>query len=191
MAYETKPDLSSDVTYALGGNAKNGKANPTQIEGYFIGSRVTKDTGYGPGLLHFFETKRGVEGIWGKTRLNNLLTEELKGMKCLVTFTGMSEAAKGKRPAYKYQVKFDKGDRKDVSGIDISEQGQEPDSGDDSAYVTPDASYSDQGLDTQAEEQDVIVPQRPKPPATRAAAPDAARQARVQALLNGSRPKAS
>lgn len=184
MAYKTKVELTANTTITLGGvNEATGKANPTSIEGFYLGSRVTPDKGYGPGLLHFFQTPTGNVGVWGKTRLNNLLTSDVKGQMCLVTFMGMGTKVKGKRPPYTYKLQHDEDNVIDVTGLDLSEV-QEEVAGDESDQ---DAIYDDdRPVDTEPPTDEVQAPRAIAPPRP-AAAPDAARQAKVQALLNKSR----
>lgn len=177
MAYQTKLELSADRTITLGGTGENGKPNPTSIEGYYLGSRATPDKGYGPGTLHFFQTAEGNVGVWGKSRLNNLLTADLRGQMVLATFTGMSKAQKGRRPAYTYKVQHDPAETIDVSGIDLN-QVQEDVAGDAEPDYGDDVDTND---DTTA--VDEVTPPRAQAPARPAQAPDAARQAKVQALL--------
>lgn len=121
MAYKTKFDGQTDTSIQLGD-----KNNPTpvSIEGYFLGTRETPDTGYGPGKLHIFQTPEGTTGVWGKTNSNRLLTSELVGQMVLLTFTGMGEKKKGKNPAYNYSLQHDPDNTTDVSGINVN--GQEP-----------------------------------------------------------------
>ena len=182
MAYQTKTELSSEKTYSLGGVDKStGKKNPTSVEGYYIGSRVTKDTGYGPGLLHFFQTPTGNHGVWGKTRLNNLLSPDLVGQMVLATFTGMSPPRKGKNPSYLYKVQHDPS-----NFIEVANDATEPQA------ITEDGDDGHQGDEPQGEtdpadepeQMDVAPPPRPVAPRAPAQAPSPDRQAKVQALLN-------
>lgn len=169
MAYETKFSGNTDKTVILG---KEG--NPTSIEGYFLGTKVTPDTGYGPGKLHVFQTSEGSVGVWGKTRLNSLLTSDLVGQMTLVTFTGMiASSKKGMRPSFGFKVQHDRQNTIDTSGVDLL------------AASEPEEDNSDQGL---FEEQENTVAYVSTPPVRASLAPklpDADRRAKVQALLNG------
>ncbi len=188
MGYETKVELRSDKTITLDGT--QAKA----VEGYYIGNRTTPDKGYGPGILHFFQTSTGVVGVWGKSRLNSLMTTDMVGRMCLVTFTGMSTPAKGRRAAYTYQLKFDRNNTIDVSNVEISDPAAEPEDSD-TSYET--AANDTDGYEPEAdlgEEElplDVAPVSRPVAPARRpTVATDPARAAKVQALLNGNRKRA-
>ncbi len=126
MAYQTKFDGQTDKAVTLG---KPG--DPTTVEGYFLGTKITPDTGYGPGKLHIFQTSEGSIGVWGKTRLNTLLTPELVGQMTLVTFTGMvAPAKKGKRPSYGFKVQHDPSNKIDVAPLVSSNDATEPESDD-------------------------------------------------------------
>lgn len=176
MAYQTKVELASDTTIKLGGRQENGTPNPTSVEGYFLGTRITPDTGYGPGKLHFFQTEVGVVGVWGKTRLNSLLTPDLAGQMCLVTFKGMGPKQKGKSPAFLYSLQHDPANTIDVTSLAAAET------------ATTDVDASDYERDMDLEEPaDEIVPVRPTAPKAKAAVPAAKSQAAVQALLSAKR----
>ncbi len=177
MAYQTKFDGSCDKAVTLG--AEN---NPTSLEGYFLGSKETPDKGYGPGKLHIFQTKEGTTGVWGKTRLNNLLTKELVGQMCLVNFTGMIQPSKkGKRPSYGYKVQHDPDNTVVVDAVsaDSSENDDVDSSGDNDLF----------------EESSSIDEEYTPPPAksvARATAPvDEARRQKFESMINKNRPKSA
>ena len=174
MAYETKADLSTDKTIKLGGVDEKGRPNPTSIEGYFLGTKET-ESDFGPGKLHIFQTADGNVGVWGKSRMNGLLTSNHIGQMCLLTFTGMGKPSKGRKPPYLYKLQFDKDNTIDVSGIDVN-----------AAVVEDDVDYGsyDNEEETPADE---VPPTRAVAPKRAAATPSASSQARTQALLNGRR----
>lgn len=177
MSYETKASLDAEVTYVLGGtNDKTGKPNPTSIEGYFLGNRTTPDKGYGPGTLHIFQTQTGNVGIWGKTSSKNLLTDEHIGQMCLLEFTGMSAPSKkGRQPAYKYKLQFDRGNTIDTSNLDVNaSEESEPDFVDE----------SDVADDTESYVSEAPAP-RAAAPKVAARTPSVEQQAKVRALLQG------
>lgn len=106
MAYETLPDLSAGVTISLGGvDKKTGKKNPTEVEGYYLGSRQT-ETKKGPATLHFFQGSKGNVGVWGKTDMNKQLANARVGAMTKVSYTGMVATSKGEM--YKYQAQQDR-----------------------------------------------------------------------------------
>ncbi len=163
MGYITKFDGNTDSTITLG---KEG--DPKSVEGYFLGSKDTPDQGFGPGKLHIFQTSKGNIGVWGKTRLNSLLTTDLIGQMVLATFTGMiAPSKKGRRPSYGFKVQHDAGNTIDTSGIDL----------------TASAPADEVDEETNDEVENTSYASRPATP-VHAVAPDPARRDRVAALLN-------
>lgn len=134
MPYITKFDGKTDTTIQLGNKDKSTN-NPNSVEGYFLGTRETPDTGYGPGKLHLFQTEAGTVGVWGKTNSNRLLTASHRGQMCLLEFTGMGERKKGKNPAYEYSFKYDPNNTIDVSAVDLG--ASEPESDEDDVQSEP------------------------------------------------------
>lgn len=175
MAYQTKFDGSCDKAVTLGA-----ALNPTSLEGYFLGSKETPDKGYGPGKLHIFQTKEGTVGVWGKTRLNNLLTKELVGQMCLVNFTGMIEPSKkGKRPSYGYKVQHDPDNTVVVDAVEST----------DSYAESSDEDYSDaRSEDSEVEEAYTPPPAKTAPKAS-APVVDEARRQKFESMINKNRPK--
>lgn len=107
MAFQKKVGFGDCPTIKIGGKDDEGNPRPTQVEGYYLGSKVTPDKGYGPGLLHFFKTKQGDIGVWGKTMMNNSLTEDLVGQMVRVTYKGLGKKTPGKNPAQLFDVEHD------------------------------------------------------------------------------------
>lgn len=178
MGYQTKLDLRTDTTIALGGS-RNGKPNPTRIEGYYIGAKAV-DTDYGPAKLHIFQTSEGTVGVWGKSNLDRLLTGDHKGQMCLVTFEGMGKAQKGRKPPYTYKLQYDADNTIEVGGVDVNTVLDQEDD------VNADEEYEE--IDPGAEEValDEVKPARPVAARAPAAAPSSSSQKRLQELL-GSR----
>ena len=174
MAFKRVPELSSNVTIKLGGKDASGKSNPTSLEGYYLGRREAQSD-YGAGVIHFFQTQEGNVGVWGKTNMNRLLSDERLGQMVRVTFTGMGKAAKGKSAPYNYSVEYDEDETTDVSGIDLNtsahEDAEDPSTDDDSP-------------------SDEIQPPKAVAPARPLATPNASSAAKVQALLNRNRTSA-
>jgi len=188
MAFKKCINFSDCPTIRLGGRDEaTDKANPTQIEGYFLGSKDTPAKEYGPGRLHFFKTAEGNVGVWGKTMMNTALTSALIGQMVRVTFTGMGKKTKGRRPPYLYDVEHDEDNRlsfNEVAQLMVSnDQGAEPpqDDAEDSDDVQEDT-LDDNEVETEQ------APPRATPPKTVARGPSAAQQAKVAALLQGKRP---
>ncbi len=167
MAYITKFDGSVNKTVSIGG-----KGNPQSVEGYYLGAKDTKGK-FGPCKLHIFQTEDGHIGVWGKSRMNYLLTQDLKGQMVLVTFKGMIPSNKG-NPAFDYSVQHDPANTIDTTGVDANAQPpQEPE------LDTVDEEIDFDAVDA---EEDVVELPRPKAP-VRAATVDPAKQARLQQML--------
>ena len=172
MAYIKKFDGNTEKTYVLGSDG-----NPTSIEGYYFGKKETPDTnGYGPGVLHFFKTNEGMIGVWGKPRLNKLLDTSDIGKMMLVEFTGMIPNGKGRKPSYGYEASVDPTNTTDVSGVSIGSSTGNAGGGDDYA----EDAYDETVVDEDSEE---APPVRVATATAKVAAPDAARQAKLQALV--------
>lgn len=164
MAFKKKFNGQTDVTIQLGS-----KDNPKQrdsVEGYYLGTKDIPDSGYGVGKLHIFQTKEGSLGVWGKTSSNSLMTSDLRGQMCRLTFTGMGEKKKGKNPAYMYELEHDPENTISVEGVNVN--GTEPEY-DDSEDVS----------DDNGEEQEVVAA-----PVSRNVSKTTSSQARIQALLD-------
>jgi hypothetical protein len=183
MAFTEIADLDCTVAYALGGkDKKTGKANPTQVEGYYIGTRQVESgkskTGFA--ALHVFQTAKGNVGIWGKTNLDAKMRSVKPGTMTLVKFVGMQETKNN--PMYKYSVAVDQYNMIDVgNGLDAVADAP-ADSGD-----APDHDFGGHDENGDLPAVDELPPQRATPPARAAQAPSAERQAAVQALLNRGR----
>lgn len=114
MAYKQVQDLSADTTISLGGfNKKTRQDNPTQVEGYYLGSRTVEVKGE-KSTLHFFQTSKGSVAVWGKTDTNRKLGSAQVGAMTKVTFDKLVPTGKGKE-MYKYIVAQDDADTIEVS----------------------------------------------------------------------------
>lgn len=194
MAFKKVENLETDKTVQLGGKNEKGQANPTQLEGYYLGYKEV-DGEFGPSRLHIFQTAEGNVGIWGKTRLNAKLTNNLLGFMLLVTFTGMiAPKKKGRKPSYGYEVQYDDENVIDVSGLTES-------AGDNTAYAedTDEAVEAADQHDMLEEETDPgeeeampdeVQPKRATPPRQVAQGPAPEAKKKVQDLLNGRRRQA-
>lgn len=183
MSYKTKFDGRTDKTIKLGG-----EGNPSSIEGYFLGSKETTSD-YGPGKLHLFQTSEGVVGVWGKTRMNTLLTEDHRGQMVLLSFTGMiAPSKKGRRPSYGYKLQYDPENTIDVSNIDLTAAASAEDDGDAEIADLMNGGADLESYETEAEEE-APAPRLAVPPRVAAAPASADRQAKMQALLNSRKSK--
>ncbi len=185
MAYESIQDLDADITVSLGGiNKKTGKKNPSQVEGYYLGNRKvdSKKDKKGFAYIYFFQTQNGNLGVWGKTDLDRKMAQVTPGTMTLIKQSGTVATPNGEM--YKFTVAVD-------SENTIAVNFPKADSPDNTAdgttsYATDDDGATDDDLDD-APPADEPPPPRAAAPARPASAPDAARQAKVQALLNRNR----
>ena len=182
MAYKKVVDANAETAIALGGKDKNGKNNPTSIEGHYLGFKEV-ESDYGKSKLHIFSTEKGNTGVWGKTNLDRLLTPARVGQMCLVSFTGMGKAQKGRRPPYNFEVQYDDDNTIETGNINLETQGQEPEYSSVTDEEDVDMASDDSDPEYDEKPVDEVVPQRASRPAlTR---PSAAAVAKTQGLLGG------
>lgn len=108
MAFKEINDLNADTTVSMGGvNKKTGKANPTKVEGYYLGKRQVEDrkTKSGFSYIYILQTPKGNLGVWGKTDLNNKMSNAVPGHMLRITQTGKVGTPNGEM--YKFKVEFD------------------------------------------------------------------------------------
>lgn len=179
MAFKDLIDVEASTTIRLGGTDKRTREeNPTSIEGYYLGTKkvASKKSTSGFSSLHVFQTAEGNVGVWGNTYLDRRLPNLKPGICTRVVFTGMKETANN--PMYTYKISTD---ADNVIEVDAPSAPSNEAAG--SAY---DDSEED-ALDADDESYDSAPAARAVAPRQPAKAPDAARQAQVKALLNGSR----
>ncbi len=166
MAFVKKFDGNTDSTINLGN-----KENPVResIEGYYLGTKNIPDTGYGVGKLHIFQTPDGAIGVWGKTNSNRLLTTDLTGKMCRLTFTGMGEKKKGKNPAYNYELEVDSSESIDTTGINLN-----------ASLEVDDETGSEESYEAPVVSRKAATPVASIP----SAPPSASAQSKIQAMLN-------
>jgi hypothetical protein len=121
MAFKQVQDLDAEVTTALGGTSrKTGKKNPSQVEGYYLGSKtVANSKGGTPSQLHILQTPEGNLGIWGKADLNKKLLNVKPGAMVRLTHTGMQATPKGEM--YKYRVEQDEDNAVEVAPLSLAQ----------------------------------------------------------------------
>lgn len=185
--FTTITDLDCSKTTSIGGvDRKSGKKNPSQIEGYYIGTRQVASpkakTGFS--ALHVFQTPEGNVGVWGKTNLDQKMTSVTPGAMTRVSFIGMQETKNN--PMYKYKVEVDASNTIEVAAVSNNAGDGETNDSSDAGYDEPAAGdlYSD---DEPA--ADVVEYNRGAAKAPQAAPPSAAQQKRVQELLRSNRSK--
>lgn len=178
MGFQEIVSLDCDTTISLGGvNKKTGKANPKSVEGFYLGAKTVADAKKKSGVsyIHIFLTDKGNLGVWGKTNMDNKLNGLTPGFLTRVTHTGMQSTPNG--DMYVYKVELDKSQSTDLSGL--PQTGFSP--------ANEETSYEDEpALDEEEAALDEVPVSRPSlSQRPTAQAPDAARQAKVQALLAG------
>lgn len=174
MAFKTVNDLDCNTTVSLGGfNKKEKRDNPTETEGYFLGTKVTpnKKTG-GTSNLHVLKTPKGNIGIWGKTDMDRKLLQVKPGTMIRISYTGLQATAKGEM--YKYTIAQDEDNTVEVEFTPKNTP----------VSADPDSSYDDEGLDEEESAQEEPVR------ATVGQLTAAERQAKVQEMFNKNKRKA-
>lgn len=168
MAYKEIVSLDADVTIAIGGvNRKTNKKNPTQVEGFFLGTRQveSKKAKSGFAAIHFFQTANGTLGVWGKTDMDRKLATATPGAMTLVKFEKMQATPNGEM--YKYSVAQD-----DSNTIEVALSNTTPQNDEYNDNESTEDSYDNE------DPQDEDAQQT-------AALAAAERKAKVQSLLNG------
>lgn len=178
MAFTEISSLNCETTTALGGRNKEGKPNPTQVEGYFIGSKdvESRKSKTGKAKLHILLTAKGNVGIWGKTDLDRKMLNVTPGVMVRITQNGKVPTPNGEM--YKFKVEVDSENTTEVA-VQTSGSSEEEDSG----YSGNEGFGESEVFEDElaADEVQYVAPRAPaKGTAT---APDAARQAKVRALL--------
>lgn len=176
MAFQEVQDLDCTAVALGGTDRKTNKANPTRVEGWYIGSRKVDSPKSKSGFtyLYVFQTAKGNLGVWGKTDLDIKMKNATLGAMTRVTFTGMQETKNN--PMYKYKVEVDKENSIEV----ISSQAQPEASAEGSA---DDDALEDSDLDADEPLADEVPPARFAALKKALSTPSLERQAQIQALL--------
>lgn len=170
MGFQQVTDLDAESTIALGGhNKKTGKANPTSVEGYYLGSRKveSKKAKSGFCFIYYFQTPKGNVGVWGKTDLDRKMETVTPGLMVRASFLKMVTTPSGEM--YKYVVEFDPENTIEVSTL-VAGEGNEADTTTDTNDTTDDDAADEDEVDEDALQAAALV--------------TAERKAAVQALLN-------
>jgi len=179
MAFKEVNSLDTDNTISLGGSSKKtGKANPTSVEGYYLGSKDIKSDFSKTGLakMHVLQTRDGNVGVYGKTDLDRKIVNAPVGSMVRLSFTG-TQPIKGKADMYKFKVEVD---AENTIEVDLPSNDSAPTISDE------EPAYADDIEDAEDEVQEA-PPTRAAAPRSPAKAPDPARASAVQALLNRKR----
>lgn len=185
MAFKELLDNSTDTTISLGGtNRKTNKVNPTSIEGYYLGSRKVEDNKKKTGFsyIHVFQTAKGNVGVWGKTDMDRKVITVPVGTMTRVAYDRMRPTQNGEMYVYKVAV-----DETNTIDTGTSIQQEASNSEEESLTEGFDSSVDETDINAEEEALDEAPPSRSLPPKVAAKAPDAARQAKVAALLNRSK----
>lgn len=182
MAFKPVIDLDCENTTALGGvNRKTGKANPKQVEGYYVGRKEVDSPKAKSGkcFLYILQTEKGNLGIWGKTDLDRKMNSATIGASTRITQSGMSPTKNG--DMYKFTVEVDLDNTIEVSAVPADNGYQSATNDDDNG----DMSYL-QETDLDGEDDVDVAPPAPAARTSRpAATPTAASVAAVRAQLSG------
>lgn len=112
----------------VGGVTRDGKKNPTEIEGYYLG-RTEGESQFEPGkkkITYMIQTPQGVVGVNGAANLNIKMTDSEVALQnggetalnsfVLIRFTGTTPSKKG-TPTKMYQVMFDTENKLPAGGL--------------------------------------------------------------------------
>lgn len=185
MGFKTVQSLDAEVTTALGGkNKQTGKLNPTTVEGYYLGTRQvdSKKARSGKADIHILQTDKGNLGVWGKTDLDRKIRSVTPGVMVRITVLPDRQPTPN-GDMYKFKVELDEDNK--ISVGDLNEAFAESAGQADSYSADADAK-----AEPAYEEPVDEVEETPAPSKAKLTADAAARAAKVQALLNGSKPAA-
>lgn len=174
MAFKTVTDLDADTTISLGGvNKKTGKANPTTVEGYYLGKKEvdSKKSKNGKAFLYTLKTAKGPVAVWGKTDLDRKMSSVAEGQMIRITQSGTKPTSNG--DMYKFTVEVD-----EENTIEVSVPKAAAASNNDS-----DGDYNSNDDETELDEDDQIDDYEAEERAQAAALSAAERKAKVDALL--------
>lgn len=184
-------DFTGAETIRLGGrDKKTGKANPTKVEGYYLGTKKGIKSRFGDSQLHFFQTTAGIVGVWGKTDLDRKIASAQAGQLTRVEYTGKTVPSKKGNDMVIFKVSLHPSDFIEVNSAmtqSLNDEGTE-DAGTfgdtEELAVADDMGDEEEALDDEPTYEDEVKPVRPSAP-VRASAPSAERQAKVAAMLKG------
>jgi len=174
MAFVSKKSkIGVAPTFRLGGLDKTtGKTHPTEITGYYLGAKTVNIQGK-DSTVYTFQTDKGDLAIWGgHFDLDRQMAETEPGFLTRVVYNGKIRTKNGNTMC-DYDVSVDADHMIPLEGQTATLKAEEVS---DEPYDTYE-SY-DEDL-----ENDVVIPRQPTAPVKAATVPDAARQAKVKALL--------
>ncbi len=174
MGFTEVTSLDAEVTIALGGvNRKTGKKNPTEAEGYFLGSKKveSKKAKSGFAYIHILQTPKGNLGIWGKTDMDRKFAQVTPGTMIRVSFAKMVPTPNGEM--YQFKLEVDKTNSIEVGDLNAGSANAEDEET---------TSYSSGGGD---DEEAMTEDDEDEDAAQALALAALERKNKVQALLNG------
>lgn len=187
MGFKAVASLDCDVSTALGGYTDKTKKtlNPTQAEGYYLGTKVTTGGKFGDSNLHILQTPEGNIGIWGKTDLDRKIKAVKPGTMVRLTATDERRPSNKGNDMHVFLVEEDQDNR-----IEVPEYSQESKTGTETAPQEQEEQEESDPAAEAAPAPDVVKTAKVTKPAAAAKAPDAARAAQVRSLL-GSKSKSA
>jgi len=168
MAYE---QLNETQVISLGGvSQKTGKKNPTELEGYYLGSelRPNKFNPDKPKNFYKFQTASGEVGIYASAGLDKIMQGARVGLMTKVTDTGKTRDVGKGNPMKIFSVAQDKTNVIDVGG---------------SNTITPNDYSDDEIFDDEDGSTDEVAPIRARAPLTTTNVPGVDAQANLRAKL--------
>lgn len=177
MGYKTVQSLDAEKVTALGGvDKKTGKRNPTTVEGFYLGTRQvdSKKSKTGKADLHFLQTETGNLGVWGKTDLDRKIKQVTPGAMVRVTVLP-EKVSTPNGDMYKFKVEADTDNCIEVGDLNEAYEA--------AAQAEADSAEADADAEPAYEEDTEVAPLA----TSKVAADAAARAAKVQSLLNGSK----
>lgn len=173
MAFESmKNKIKAAPTFRLGGMDKTtGKQHPSEITGYYLGPKTVNVQGK-DSTVYTFQTEKGDLAIWGgHFDLDKQMAKTKPGFLTRVVYNGKIKTAKGNTMC-DYEVFVDANHMIDLGTESSTLQAEE---------VADD--YIEEFHEEVNAEFDAPTTRRPTAPVQAATVPDAARQAKVKALL--------
>ena len=188
-------DFTGAETIRLGGrDKKTGKANPTKVEGYYLGTKTGIKSKFGPSSLHFFQTENGVIGVWGKTDMDRKVSQATPGQLTRVEFTGKTVPSKKGNDMQIYKVSLHPTDFISVSEgttAALNESNEDSSSGEYEEANANEAAYEEadeDSIDDEPTYEDEVTPVRPSAPVRQVTQTN---PARVNAMLKNRPAKTS
>lgn len=153
MAFKTVESLDADTTISLGGfNKKTRKDNPTEIEGYYIGSKQVQGKTKMDNI-HYFKTDKGNVAVWGKTDMDKKIASVPRGAMTRVAFSNMKPTKNGDMYVYTVQVDDENTIEVGAAPAPTRQAAASYDDGDDPRPEDQESDSDDESNDDEAEER--------------------------------------